>query len=545
MDPLLREALTVLGFTDLSHIPKLKDINKKYRKLALKIHPDRNDGSKESTILFQKLNNAYEVAGKAAENIAPEKEDNEEVIARKMFQQFSFSSVKENCSSFTIITEKSLYPIWCKVLDASFGSPVELNSHGKKFTVVDTCADERSKLYLTLYKTGKVLIQAAGNNHSLNLHFVNHHLEDLYVQVYNRKKLKSLSVAKTPVTKHAKGGKISKTYNCVKCDYQCKELAVFYRHKKKEHAFAGRKLAISTPLIPECEESDLSIPLEEMQEVSTPVVAMPISKIKNKPAETSEISKKMDTLSPAATSSHLECSPQDSSVPTSRTDGLAEFYCMLCASGFCFESDLAAHIKNTHEVCCNRCESTFYDKYDLIVHNHTVHKDPVSSTSQSKPDCEIKCDDCESFFHNNKELREDRENTHVETVNKIDQTEVQNTEETITVFFECDVCQFRANQVIDLHEHKLSHNHSNKCAQCDYESSSLYAYNLHMQDDHEDDASLGNTQSNSMAGAEENKVGEVENDSNAIKKCTICEFTASTEFAFQLHVERKHLSPPI
>ena len=63
-----------------------------------------------------------------------------------------------------------------------------------------------------------------------------------------------------------------------------------------------------------------------------------------------------------------------------------------------------------------------------------------------------------------------------------------------------------------------------------------------MQVDHEDDASLGNTQNNSMAGAEENKAGEVENDSNGIKKCTICEFTASTEFAFQLHVKPSNCS---
>ena len=245
MDCELKEALRELGFTDFTSIPKVKEINQHYRRLAREIHPDRNNGSKESGVRFQKLNNAYEIAGKAAEAIKAEKHDDEEIIARKVFQQFFLSSVKENLSSFTISTEKALHQIWCQVLVASFGSPVELNTHGKKFTIIDNCHDESSKLFLTIYKTGKVLIQAAGSKHSANSHFVSHHLEGLYIQVYNRKKLKAISNSKTLITKHAKAGKLSKTYNCSKCNYGCTELAVFYNHKKREHGFSGRRLVMS------------------------------------------------------------------------------------------------------------------------------------------------------------------------------------------------------------------------------------------------------------------------------------------------------------
>ena len=55
MDSELREALVFLGFVETNHVPKLKDITKMFHRLALKLHPDKNNGSKEATALFQQL----------------------------------------------------------------------------------------------------------------------------------------------------------------------------------------------------------------------------------------------------------------------------------------------------------------------------------------------------------------------------------------------------------------------------------------------------------------------------------------------------------
>jgi DnaJ-class molecular chaperone len=213
------EALKNLEFEDPEILPKLKEIRKRYMKLSFIHHPDRNHGSKESTARFQKLLNAYQTAGKACENTIYEDDSDEDEMARKMFKQFSFSAVKENLNSFTIKTEKTLNAIWKEILCANFGQPQDLKAHGLKYNVDDTCNNEPAKLYLPLYRTGKLLIQARSNDHSVSVHFVNDHLETLYTQVYNKKKLQKTLAHKTPVTKHTGGKTVSKVHKCLKCGF--------------------------------------------------------------------------------------------------------------------------------------------------------------------------------------------------------------------------------------------------------------------------------------------------------------------------------------
>ena len=69
MEIKLKDALKVLGFDVSGSLPKLKEIRKRFLKLSLLHHPDRNDGSKEAKQLFQSILNAYEVAWKAFEDI--------------------------------------------------------------------------------------------------------------------------------------------------------------------------------------------------------------------------------------------------------------------------------------------------------------------------------------------------------------------------------------------------------------------------------------------------------------------------------------------
>ena len=155
----LEEALLILGFEDLAVLPKIKEIQKRFYSLSKVLHPDKNNGSKKSTAEFQNLLEAYKIAGKAAERNEPEKDDFEEVVARKLFQQFQFSSVKINSQSVTIKTEKTLHSTWLDTLKTNFGeSMITKDIHGKKFTLVDKCEEQSTNVYLTLYHTGNLLV---------------------------------------------------------------------------------------------------------------------------------------------------------------------------------------------------------------------------------------------------------------------------------------------------------------------------------------------------------------------------------------------------
>ena len=104
----VEEALRILGFENTKVLPKLKDIQKHFHRLSKTTHPYKNNGSKESTEEFQILLDAYNTAGKAADKIVNENDDLDDMIARKVFRQFQFSSVKVNSQSITIKTEKPL-----------------------------------------------------------------------------------------------------------------------------------------------------------------------------------------------------------------------------------------------------------------------------------------------------------------------------------------------------------------------------------------------------------------------------------------------------
>ena len=176
MDQKLIDALKVLEFENVTEIPKMKEINKKWRKLSLIKHPDKG-GTKED---FQELLAAYQIAGEASKKMEYDRNDIEEEIAQKMFE---FMSITENKQSFTIYLEKDVTLAWEAILTKNFGKPKDQQSCGKKFTYLDPC-ENGGMIFITLYHTNKILLQAEKNIHSNNIHFVNAHLEDLYKQVF-------------------------------------------------------------------------------------------------------------------------------------------------------------------------------------------------------------------------------------------------------------------------------------------------------------------------------------------------------------------------
>ena len=193
MDSTLKNALEILEFQDVAKIPKMKEVRQKWLKLSLLLHPDKQGGSKE---LFQSLVSAYKVVCEAVRLAEFDQEDIEEDIARKIYDQFQLSSIIENLQCYTILIESQFLDIWESVLGLSYGSPIDQSTNGKKFTFNDSCPDSGT-VFITLYHTSKLLIQAQNNHHSINIHFVNNHLEDLYLQVYKRKS--KISVRGLPV----------------------------------------------------------------------------------------------------------------------------------------------------------------------------------------------------------------------------------------------------------------------------------------------------------------------------------------------------------
>ena len=48
---------------DVSRVATYEEIKAKYRKLALKYHPDRNPDNKKAEEMFKKISEAYEILG--------------------------------------------------------------------------------------------------------------------------------------------------------------------------------------------------------------------------------------------------------------------------------------------------------------------------------------------------------------------------------------------------------------------------------------------------------------------------------------------------
>ena len=59
-----QEIMEALAFLEITEVPRtMKDLNKVYRKLSLKYHPDKNSGSSESTKQYQDLQMFYKRLG--------------------------------------------------------------------------------------------------------------------------------------------------------------------------------------------------------------------------------------------------------------------------------------------------------------------------------------------------------------------------------------------------------------------------------------------------------------------------------------------------
>ena len=215
--------------------------------------------------------------------------------------------------------------------------------------MVDKCEEPATTVYLTLYHTGSLLVQAQGNKQSNNIHFLNSHLKDLFIEVYEKSKLlpKPLTIQshKAPLRKLTKTSKNPlKKVKCPKCDYITNITSHLAKHMKKEHGSSiARRLSIS------CKEDDE----EACQPLSSPTSASP---------------------------------------------------CYLCGTVFVSESEMTSNIRTVHELKCTQCSKILYDKFDLNMHM-TTHQIQVESVEQDVQVQEQQCDQCDSVFYTTEDLK--------------------------------------------------------------------------------------------------------------------------------------------
>ena len=95
-DPEIQRVLQELGFPEVSAVPRMKDVVKMFRKMALKRHPDKPGGSKEQFQLLQeaflKIGSWIETQQQRGETTG-EQDDLEENIAKNIFKQFYLHGV--------------------------------------------------------------------------------------------------------------------------------------------------------------------------------------------------------------------------------------------------------------------------------------------------------------------------------------------------------------------------------------------------------------------------------------------------------------------
>jgi hypothetical protein len=92
----LKDARTMLG---VSHDCSLPELNKRYRILALKLHPDKNGDTPEATAAFQELNDAYRILLSNCSNEANDTNDEAKEPYVNIFMNFIKSLFKDkvNC----------------------------------------------------------------------------------------------------------------------------------------------------------------------------------------------------------------------------------------------------------------------------------------------------------------------------------------------------------------------------------------------------------------------------------------------------------------
>ena len=181
---ILDEALSFLNF---DKIPSMKELNRKYRQMALCLHPDKNNGTKEATENYQNLLKYYRIIGdKILEEATDmnENTDDEEKDNVAIFRNFNVD--QKNKLSHIILLEKDHVSAWRKVLISKCGDPQDLTqrNHGLKFQVLNFIVnDESFTITITLWETTKEKFHIQSSKQFANDMFIMQNLPEFYAEV--------------------------------------------------------------------------------------------------------------------------------------------------------------------------------------------------------------------------------------------------------------------------------------------------------------------------------------------------------------------------
>ena len=97
-DPEIVAGLGVLGFDELNVYPRMKDVVKMFRKMALRKHPDKPGGSTEDFQILQeafiRIGSFLQAQQDKSDSITADDEDYEEDIAQQLFKEYYINGTK-------------------------------------------------------------------------------------------------------------------------------------------------------------------------------------------------------------------------------------------------------------------------------------------------------------------------------------------------------------------------------------------------------------------------------------------------------------------
>ena len=151
----LREALAYMKF---DNVPSMKELNTKYRRMALEKHPDKNNGSEASTEDYKNLLKFYKLIGEhIVDNVSDNVNNDEEESNISIFKQFNFDQKNKYCH--TIHIERKHCQFWDTVLRKTYGEPEDKTEtyNGLVFKVNEFCVEDEthSTITVTLHESIK------------------------------------------------------------------------------------------------------------------------------------------------------------------------------------------------------------------------------------------------------------------------------------------------------------------------------------------------------------------------------------------------------